>query len=347
MILLPASQGQAALIAHEIEAIVESACSDCPPPNNVDRRELFLEPGDTTVLETLLNYPSSRRQPYGSFRTNNLSGTFISAAMSAQDPIGMSAGVGVSGILGGAPVEASARYSQRIENAGDQAINPIFDFVIPSIQLLKYREDDLSNFFPPAAANDQPFAFARADLNVFRQDANTGEYSAQENVFIFTALIREINYGYNLASLELTLSPDLESLVRESPELLAEVEQRAYPDAPFSDSLIAGYVFDEILGNFSLALAPNETVFLDYDLLVFASCPVAPGQPLCDDAIAGFHATIGDPLSVRDVGPLISLRDVDPAAPVPAPASAPLIALALPLMLRRGLAWKRPERSAS
>ena len=295
--------------------------SQCGPGNEGrDEDLLILRPGDTTELKSLLQPDPTARYRFPT-STSSPPGSFSSAAISARDPAGTLAGVGVSGSIYG-ELHAEADYGQSVRNPGLESLDTLTRWTIPNIEVLIAHT---LNFDGPPT--DRPLASARANLRGARFNAS-GAKVEEFNIFDHTVSLQKINYHNDLSSLELDLSNDLEDLTTRFGNLHA-VERRLAGGVG-----VAGYTIDEFSGAYSASLGPGERLDLTYFLEVFGSC-AWPGSSTCDDVTLFFQTRIGDPLDIEGSGAGFTIEAVNDASPVPEPASALLLGCGLLMLFAR------------
>lgn len=317
--------GAGALEYSDISVRAVSFCfgmQQCGPGNEgMDEDILVLRPGDTTELNSLLQPDPTARYRFPTSKSA-LPGSFSSAAMSARDPAGMLAGVGVSGSIYG-ELHAQAFYGQSVRNPGLKSQDTLTRWTIPSIEVLIAHTENYDG--PPT---DSTLATARAGFGGTRYDAS-GTKIEDFNIFDHSIGIQKINYHNDLSSLDMSLSPDLEDLTTRFGNLHA-VEQRLAGRT----GGVAGYTIDEFSGAFSVRLGPGERMDLTYFLAVFGSCDW-PGSKTCDDVTLFFQTRIGDPLDIQGSGAGFTIEEVTDASPVPEPASALLLGCGLLMLFAR------------
>jgi hypothetical protein len=327
-VLLAASLCQTAgagvLEYSDISVRVLSTClgmSQCGP-NDEGRDEdlLVLRSGDTTELKSLLQPDPTARYRFPT-STSALPGSFSSAAMSARDPAGTLAGVGVSGSIYG-ELHAEADYGQSVRNPGLESLDTLTRWTIPSIEVLIAHTSDFDG--PPI---DLTLASARAIFSGIRFNAS-GDKVEEFSIFNHVASLEKINYHNGLSSVDLQLSTDLEDLTSRFGNL-RPVEQRLA-----GSGRIAGYVIDEFSGAYSARLGPGERLELTYGLEVFGYCSW-PGSQACDDVTLYYQVRIGDPLDIRGSGAGFTIEEVTDVSPVPEPASVLLLGCGLLMLFAR------------
>jgi hypothetical protein len=291
-------------------------------PNNEGRDEdlLVLPQGDTTELQSLLQPDPTARYRFPT-STSALPGSFSSAAMSARDPAGTLAGVGVSGSIYG-ELHAQADYGQSVRNPGLESLNTLTRWTIPSIEMLIAHTVDFDG--PPI---DPTIASARAIFSGTRFNAS-GDMVEEFDIFSHVASLEKINYHNGLSSVDLRLSTDLEDLTSRFGNL-RPVEQRLA-----GGTRVAGYVIDEFSGAYSARLGPSERLELTYGLEVFGYCSW-PGSRACDDLTLFYQVRIGDPLDIQGSGAGFTIEVLNDASPVPEPASTLLLGCGLLMLFAR------------
>ena len=307
----------------DVSVHVLSTCfgmSQCGP-NNKGRDEdlLILPPGDTTELKSLLQPDPTARYRFPT-STSALPGSFSSAAMSARDPAGTLAGVGVSGSIYG-ELHAQADYGQSVRNPGLESLNTLTRWTIPTIEMLIAHT---TNFDGPPI--DPTLASARAILDGKRFNAS-GVLVEEFDIFSHVASLEKINYHNDLSSVDLQLSTDLKDLTTRFGNLHA-VDRRV------AGVGIAGYTIDEFSGAYSASLGPGERLDLTYGLEVFGYCSY-PGSQACDDVTLFYQVRIGDPLDIQGSGAGFTIEAVNDASPVPEPTNVLLLGCGLMMLFAR------------
>ncbi len=307
----------------DVSVHVLSTCfgmSQCGPDDKGrDEDLLVLRSGDTTELKSLLQPDPTERYRFPT-STSALPGSFAAAAMSARDPAGTLAGVGVSGSIYG-ELNAYANYGQSVRNPGLESMDTLTRWTIPTIELLIAHTSDFDG--PPI---DTTLAAAKATFSGKRFNAS-GEMVEEINIFRHVAVLEKINFHNDLSSVDLQLSTDLEDLTTRFGNLHA-VEQRV------AGVGIAGYTIDEFSGAYSARLGAGERLDLTYGLEVFGYCSY-PGSQACDDVTLFYQVRIGDPLDIQGSGAGFTIEAVTDATPVPEPASVLLLGCGLLMLFAR------------
>ncbi len=175
--------GAGALEYSDISVRAVSFCfgmQQCGPGDEgMDEDILVLRPGDTTELKSLLQPDPTARYRFPT-STSALPGSFASAAMSARDPAGMLAGVGVSGSIYGGELHAQAFYGQSVQNPGLESQDTLTRWTIPSIEVLIAHT---LNFDGPPT--DRPLATARASFGGTRYDASGAKVEEFQHIRSF------------------------------------------------------------------------------------------------------------------------------------------------------------------
>ncbi len=315
--LLP-RPGQAALLYSDVTMNLAVECSVCDPfaPSEASVG-ITVPPTDPQVYQRLIHVPPdvayANSAVFMPFRPGGLPGLFASSAMSAESPVGVKGGVGVSGTFSGGTLNSEAKYQQFVTNSGPNPVTVSIHALVPQLSVLFYGDHD---FDTPLRPGDAAAGTARLSFEIVR---NTGE---RESVFYYQASINKKNLKNDLDSVSLFLSPELRAAVDGAPSILNPIEVMAFPNAPTADDRISGYIIDEFTSTYRLTLAPFEAIGLEYYMNALGFC----SNNLCDDGTGGVHAAVGDPISLQGAQPLFTLAEVPPdSGDVPLPGTALLL----------------------